>query len=57
MLKWAVIFFIVSLVAGALGLTGIASGAKRIAMILFGLFLVLAIGVVVLAVVIGQAVF
>ena len=39
MLKWALIFLAVSLVAGALGFTGVASGAKTIAKILFGLFL------------------
>lgn len=57
MLRWALIFFVVSLVAGALGFTGIAAGAGRIARILFGLFLVVAIIVVVVAVAIGQAVF
>ena len=39
MLKWALIFLVVSLVAGALGVTGVASGAKTLAKILFGLFL------------------
>lgn len=57
MLKWAVIFFVVSLIAGALGFTGIAGGARRIAQILFGIFLVIAILVVVIAIAIGQAVF
>lgn len=57
MLKWALIFFVISLVAGALGFTGIAGGAKRIAQILFGLFLVIAIAVVLIAIAIGQAVF
>ena len=57
MLRWALIFFVVSLVAGALGFTGIASGAGRIAKLLFGLFLVIAIVVVIIAVSIGQAVF
>jgi uncharacterized membrane protein YtjA (UPF0391 family) len=35
MLKWALIFFIISIVAGALGFTGIARGAAGIAKILF----------------------
>jgi uncharacterized membrane protein YtjA (UPF0391 family) len=39
MLKWALIFLVVSLVAGALGFTGVASGAKSIAKVLFGIFL------------------
>ena len=57
MLRWALIFFVVSLVAGALGFTGIAAGAGRIARILFGLFLVIAVVVVLIAYGIGQAVF
>lgn len=57
MLKWALIFFVVSLVAGALGFTGLAGGARRISQILFGLFLVVAVVVVLIAVAIGQAVF
>lgn len=35
MLKWALIFFIVSLVAALFGFTGIAAGAAAIAKILF----------------------
>ena len=35
MLKWALIFFITSLVAGVFGFTGIATGAAAIAKILF----------------------
>jgi uncharacterized membrane protein YtjA (UPF0391 family) len=57
MLRWALIFFVISLVAGALGFTGIAAGAGRIARLLFGLFLVIAIVVVIVALLIGQAVF
>ena len=41
MLKWALIFLVISLVAGALGFTGVASGAAQIAKILFFIFLVL----------------
>ncbi|TMJ43665.1 MAG: DUF1328 domain-containing protein [Alphaproteobacteria bacterium] len=48
MLKWALIFFLISIVAGALGYSGIARGAAGIAKILFGLFLVLAILVLIL---------
>ena len=57
MLRWALIFFVISLVAGALGFSGIASGAGRIAKLLFGLFLVIAVVVVIVAVLVGQAVF
>jgi uncharacterized membrane protein YtjA (UPF0391 family) len=35
MLKWALIFFIISLVAGLFGFTGIATGAAAVAKILF----------------------
>jgi uncharacterized membrane protein YtjA (UPF0391 family) len=35
MLKWALIFFIISLLAGVFGFTGIATGAAAIAKILF----------------------
>lgn len=40
MLKWAIIFLVISLVAGALGFTGISEGAKTIAKVLFVLFLI-----------------
>lgn len=38
MFRWAVLFLILSLIAGGLGLTNISQFAKRISMILFGLF-------------------
>ena len=43
MLKWAIIFLVVSLIAGALGFSGVARGAKTVAMVLFGIFLVIAV--------------
>ena len=49
MLKYAIIFAIISLIAGALGFGGIAAGSAGIAKVLFGLFLVIAIIFVVLA--------
>jgi uncharacterized membrane protein YtjA (UPF0391 family) len=45
-LKWAIIFFVISVVAGFFGFTGVASGAKSIAKVLF--FLALAIFLIVL---------
>jgi len=57
MLKWALIFLVVSLVAGALGFTGVASGAKTIAKILFGLFLLGFVILILLAWSAGQLVF
>jgi uncharacterized membrane protein YtjA (UPF0391 family) len=50
MLKYAIVFAIISLIAGALGFGGIAAGAAGIAKLLFGIFLVLALIFVVLAV-------
>ena len=49
MLKYAIIFALISLVAGVLGFGGMAAGAAGIAKILFGLFLVVAVIFVVLA--------
>lgn len=41
MLKWALIFAIVSLIAGVFGFTGIAADSAAIAKVLFFIFLVL----------------
>ena len=49
MLKYAIIFALISLVAGALGFGGIAAGSAGLAKILFGLFLILAVIFIVLA--------
>ena len=49
MLKYAIVFAIISLIAGALGSGGVAAGAAGIAKVLFGLFLVLAVVFLVLA--------
>lgn len=43
MLGWALTFLIVGLIAGALGLTGIAGAATNIAWILFVIGLILAV--------------
>jgi uncharacterized membrane protein YtjA (UPF0391 family) len=45
-LKWALIFFVISLIAGFFGFTGVASGAKSIAKVLF--FIAIAIFLIVL---------
>ncbi len=49
MLKYAIVFALISLIAGAMGFGGIAAGSAGIAKILFGLFLILAVIFVVLA--------
>ncbi len=43
MLKWAAVFFIISIVAATLGFTNIAGSAMDISKILFGIFLFVAI--------------
>jgi uncharacterized membrane protein YtjA (UPF0391 family) len=56
MFKYAVIFLIISLVAGAFGMANVSAIAKRISLILFALFFLLAAIVFGLAFVIGQAI-
>jgi uncharacterized membrane protein YtjA (UPF0391 family) len=51
MLKWALIFAGIALLAGLFGFSGIAAGAAGIAKLLFALFLILCAGAVVLALV------
>lgn len=41
MLRWALFFFIVSLIAGLLGFTGIAGASEDIAKFIFVCFLIL----------------
>lgn len=57
LLRWALIAFVISLVAGALGFSGIASGARSIAKILFGVFLAIAIVILLVGVLFLKAVF
>jgi uncharacterized membrane protein YtjA (UPF0391 family) len=57
MLRWAFIFLIISLVAGGLGFTGISAGAGRISKILFVIFGLLFLLVLLVAYLIGEAVF
>lgn len=41
MLRWAVTFFVIALVAAVLGFGGIAAGATEIAKVLFFVFLII----------------
>lgn len=43
MLRWAAIFFVISIVAALLGFSGIAAGAADIAKVLFFIFLAVCI--------------
>lgn len=57
MLKWALIFLVVALVAGALGFTGVARGAATISKVLFGIFLVIFVIMLLLAILAGEVLF
>ena len=43
LLQWALIAFVVAIIAGLFGFTGVAQGAASIGRVLFGLFLVVAV--------------
>ena len=57
MIKWAIIFFIISLVAGAFGFTGIAAGSAGIAKILFFIAITIFLIVLIFGVFLGVLVF
>ncbi|TCK28806.1 uncharacterized protein DUF1328 [Ancylobacter aquaticus] len=38
MIKFAVIFLVISMIAGAIGMTGVSQLARKISLVLFGLF-------------------
>ena len=53
MLKWAFIFLIIAIVAGIFGFTDVAHAATTIAQWLFGIFLVLFLGALIIGLAIG----
>jgi uncharacterized membrane protein YtjA (UPF0391 family) len=55
MFKFAIIFLVISLVAGAIGLTNVSQVARRISMALFALFFLMAAVIFGLAWMIGAA--
>lgn len=55
MLRWALIFFIISLLAGVFGFTGIAAGSAAIAKTLFFLALALFVVFLVAGLTVGRA--
>lgn len=57
MLKLAIIFFIISLIAGFFGFTNVAAGAKGIAKILFFIAITIFLIVLVFGVLLGVMVF
>jgi uncharacterized membrane protein YtjA (UPF0391 family) len=56
-LKWAIFFFVVSVIAGLVGFTNIAAGARTIAKVLFFIALTLFVIVLVFGVLLGVLVF
>jgi uncharacterized membrane protein YtjA (UPF0391 family) len=56
MLRFAIIFLIISLIAGALGLVNISTVARRISMILFAIFFLMAAVLFGIVVLVGEAV-
>ncbi len=57
MLKWALIFLVIALIAGALGFTNVAAGAATISRILFGIFLVIFLVLLVFGLMAGEVIF
>ncbi|MBI1297080.1 DUF1328 domain-containing protein [bacterium] len=57
LLVWAIVALVISLIAGALGFTGVARGAGTIAKVLFGIFLVVAVILFILVVLGVTAIF
>jgi len=57
MIKWAVIFFIVSLIAGFFGFTDVAAGTRGIAKVLFFIALAIFLVVLIFGVLLGVLVF
>jgi len=57
MIKWAIIFFLVSLVAGFFGFTSVAEGSRGIAKILFFIAIAIFLIVLIFGVFLGTLVF
>jgi uncharacterized membrane protein YtjA (UPF0391 family) len=57
MIKWAIIFFIVSVIAGFLGFTGVAAGFRTIAKVLFFIAIAIFLIVLIFGVFLGMLVF
>ena len=57
MLKWALIFFVISLIAGFFGFTNIASGARTLAKVLFFIALAIFLIILIFGVMLGMLVF
>jgi uncharacterized membrane protein YtjA (UPF0391 family) len=56
MLRWALIFFVISLIAGIFGFTGVAAGSAAIAKVLFFLAITLFAIFLIAALTVGRAI-
>jgi uncharacterized membrane protein YtjA (UPF0391 family) len=56
MLRWAVVFLIIALIAALFGFTDIAAASAGIAKILFGIFLILFLAALIFGLVAGRRV-
>jgi len=54
MLKWALVFLIIAIIAGVFGFTDVEAASATVAQWLFGIFLVLFIGALVIGLAIGS---
>jgi uncharacterized membrane protein YtjA (UPF0391 family) len=55
MLKWAVVFLIIAIVAGIFGFTDVQAASATIAQWLLGIFLVLFLGALVIGLLVGKS--
>lgn len=54
MLKWAIVFLLIAIVAGIFGFTDVEAASATIAQVLFGIFLVLFIGALIIGLALGS---
>jgi uncharacterized membrane protein YtjA (UPF0391 family) len=54
MLRWAVIFLVIAIIAGILGFSGVAAASAGVAKVLFGIFLICFLLIVVFGLAIGR---
>jgi len=57
MIKWAIIFFIISVIAGFFGFTGVAAGSRSIAKVLFFIAIVIFLIVLIFGVMLNKLIF
>ncbi|EAQ34107.1 hypothetical protein NB311A_09291 [Nitrobacter sp. Nb-311A] len=57
MLKWALVFFVISLVAGFFGFSGVSAGAATIARWLFFAAVAIFVALLVMGILAGEALF